>query len=140
MFALADRDTASQGALSATGAGAATSGTVLLASSSSIGVAAAGVLTLTGVVSGTGSSSLTKVTAGELVLGGSGSNTYTGKTIVTGGTLSLNKSGGAIAIAGDGVTQKVSTLEDILVRRAPREPPDCFLALGPVLVMRFFFA
>jgi len=44
---------------------------------------------------------LTKTGAGTLTVSGSASNAYTGQTTVTAGTLSLNKSGGATAIAGN---------------------------------------
>ena len=61
------------------------SGAVILQSNTTIG-ADAGSLTLSGAVSGTGSS-LTKVGAGTLVL--SGANTFTGSTTISGGTLQL---------------------------------------------------
>lgn len=48
-----------------------------------------------------GTLALTKNGAGTLTLSGSTSNTYTGLTTINSGTLSLAKSGGATAIAGD---------------------------------------
>ncbi len=47
--------------------------------------------TFSGGITGTGN--LTKAGTGTLTLGGTGSNTYTGTTTVSGGTLSLNKTG-----------------------------------------------
>jgi autotransporter-associated beta strand protein len=44
---------------------------------------------------------LTKDGVGTLSFSGSSSNTYTGLTTVTAGTLELNKTGGAVALAGD---------------------------------------
>jgi len=54
--------------------------------------------TFSGVISGTGF--LTKFGTGTLTLSGSSSNTFTGVTLVSDGTLALQKSGGAIAVAG----------------------------------------
>ena len=89
---------AGEGALSATGT-AADSGTVLLASDSTIGVATLGdTLALSGAISGTGASGLTKVGNGTLTLTNT-NNTYTGATTVSAGTLQVN-GGGAIANAG----------------------------------------
>ncbi len=48
-----------------------------------------------------GTLAVTKTGAGTLTLSGSTANTYTGLTTVTGGVLTLSKSGGATAIAGD---------------------------------------
>ncbi|MDY0166498.1 MAG: autotransporter-associated beta strand repeat-containing protein, partial [Thermoguttaceae bacterium] len=50
---------------------------------------------------GAGALALTKTGAGTLTLSGSSSNTYTGLTTVSDGVLTLSKSGGATAIAGD---------------------------------------
>jgi autotransporter-associated beta strand protein len=44
---------------------------------------------------------LTKAGAGMLTLAGSASNTYTGVTTVSAGTLSLNKSAGSVAVGGN---------------------------------------
>jgi autotransporter-associated beta strand protein len=65
-----------------------------------VSVAAGGELDLNGALTGT--AGLTVSGGGTLGLGGSTSNTYTGTTTVNGTTLlSLNKSGGAIAVPGD---------------------------------------
>jgi len=54
-----------------------------------------------GVLSnGTGTLALTKLGLGTLTLDGSSSNTFTGATTVSSGTLVLAKTGGAVAIAG----------------------------------------
>ena len=55
-------------------------------------------LTINGVI--TGAFGITKADTGTLILAGSSSNTYTGTTEVEGGTLLLDKTGGAVAIAG----------------------------------------
>ena len=57
-----------------------------------------GTLAINGVVSGSGN--LTKTGAGDLTLGGASSNTMSGTTILDVGTTYLNKTGGAVAIAG----------------------------------------
>jgi autotransporter-associated beta strand protein len=85
-----------------TGTGAATyGGAVTLASSSSIGAATAtDILTISGVVSGTGTN-LEKVGAGKVILSAATANAYTGTTTVSGGTLQLGDGGtaGALNIA-----------------------------------------
>jgi autotransporter-associated beta strand protein len=76
------------------------SGTVVLTGNTTFGVDA-NQLTLSGVVTQTATSALTKVNAGTLVL--SGSNTYTGATNVSAGALrALNDS--ALGTAGVGTT------------------------------------
>ena len=57
---------------------------------------------LTGVIgdNGTGATAVTKTEAGAWQLAGSASNTYTGVTTVSQGTLNLGKTGGAKAIIG----------------------------------------
>ncbi len=56
-------------------------------------------VTLTGAISGTGG--ISSSFAGTSQIGGTASNTYTGLTTVGGGTLALNKTGGATAISGN---------------------------------------
>ncbi|OYW29150.1 MAG: hypothetical protein B7Z47_05115, partial [Chthoniobacter sp. 12-60-6] len=57
--------------------------------------------TFSGVLeNGTGTLALTKAGLGTLTLSGSASNTYTGITTVTGGTLILGKTDGAVAVPG----------------------------------------
>jgi len=95
-----------------TGAGAASSGNVILAAASSIGVATAtDKLDLGGVVSG--AQDLTKLGAGDLTLSGSAANTYSGVTYVSAGNLLLNKTAGLNAIVGDGNSSK--TTADVVV-------------------------
>ena len=78
------------GALRSVSGSNSNTGAVVLQSDTTIGVDA-GVLALSGIVSGT--SSLTKVGAGTLVL--SGNNTYFGNTTVSVGTLLINGNGSA---------------------------------------------
>src|SRR5262249_47245261 len=59
-------------------------------------------LTLRGVLGQvTAGTTLTKVGTGVAVLAGSASNAYTGLTTVSGGTLQLAKTGGALPVIGD---------------------------------------
>ena len=98
---------AGEGALSATGT-AAVSGTVLLASDSTVGVATLGdTLTLSGAISGTGVSGLTKVGNGRLTL--SGSNLFTGTTNVDSGTLEISGSISGQVALNDGTLTGNST-------------------------------
>ena len=73
-------------------------GSVTMAANSTV-LVNSGNLSVNGVISGTGFN-LTKSGGGQLTLGGSASNTYTGTTIVDVGTLVLSKTGGASAIIG----------------------------------------
>ena len=58
--------------------------------------------TLSGAITDSvGGASLTKTGKGKLAITGSSSNSYTGGTTFTGGTISLAKTGGAIAIPGN---------------------------------------
>jgi autotransporter-associated beta strand protein len=64
-----------------------------------VSVGAGGELDLNGAL--TGSAGVTVTGGGTLGLGGVASNTYSGTTVVKGSALTLNKSGGAIAVPGD---------------------------------------
>lgn len=68
--------------------------------------------TLAGTLTSSGGT-LTKTGAGTLLLSGTGSNTYSGVTTVSGGELDLGKTAGAVAITGAGA--KDVTNPDILV-------------------------
>jgi fibronectin-binding autotransporter adhesin len=82
------------GALVGTGI-ATVSGAVALATSSSVGAASASdILTISGVISGTGTN-LTKVGDGKVILSAATANTYTGTTTVSGGILQLGDGGTA---------------------------------------------
>ncbi len=74
----------------------------LMNSTVGFGVEAAGQLTLPNVIAQQGTANnnsvLTKLGLGTLQISGTVNNTYTGNTIVTDGTLLLNKTGGANAI------------------------------------------
>ena len=82
--------------------GGTTTGNILLLSPSTIHTAG-GSLAINSVISGTGP--LTKTGPGNLFLGGvsggAGNNTYSGDTIVGGGTLYLSKNQGVIAVPGN---------------------------------------
>ena len=76
-------------------------GAFTMSGGSTVGVDAGGTLTLGGVVGG--NQTLTKLLGGTLVFAGSSANTNTGTTVVSEGTLLLNKgtgAGGVDAIAG----------------------------------------
>lgn len=60
---------------------------------------ASSTLQLGGVVTGAGG--LEKISGGTLTLSGAGANDYAGATIITGGTVNLDKTAGTTAIAGD---------------------------------------
>ena len=66
----------------------------------------------TGVISGTGGDALkvTKTGAGNQTFSGTAANTYTGLTTVNGGTLTLDKNDGVIAIAGHVTVTGTGTL------------------------------
>ncbi len=96
---------ASMGALwSASGGIASWAGPITLASDAAIGVTgASGRLTLSGVISGSGS--LTKLNIGTLMLSGASDNTYAGATFVNDGGVWLNKPAGSDgAITGSALT------------------------------------
>jgi len=66
-------------------------------------------VTFSGILSGSGG--LTKTGSGTVTLTGNGSNSYTGATIISNGTLSLNKlTGASSAIAGDVTVHAGGTL------------------------------
>lgn len=71
-------------------------GTVTLATNSHIGVDAGGLLTITGVIGGSGE--LTKVGPSFLTMAGTLGNAYSGNTRVNEGTLLLSKSANVVAI------------------------------------------
>jgi autotransporter-associated beta strand protein len=116
-----------QGALSGTGFSAVASGPItLVGTETSIGVAGGNMLTISGVISGSGglSKSLgsnvvpittTATTGGPGILRLTGANTYSGPTIVRGGDLQLaNASGQALTstniIIGDGTADATLTM------------------------------
>lgn len=74
-----------------------TGSTLSLTGAASVGGAADA--TLSAVLAGV--NGLHKSGAGILTLSGSASNTFTGETIINEGTLSMNKSGAAVAVGGD---------------------------------------
>jgi autotransporter-associated beta strand protein len=84
---------------------------------------------ISGSIAGTGFG-FTKTGAGQVILGGSSSNTYTGLTILSGnGQLGLAKTGGAIAIPGD-INMSSTALRSILWATENNQ-------FGPGAVMRF---
>jgi len=85
---------------------AATRGVTLSSTSGGFAPAAATTLGISGEI--TGSGSFTKGGAGTVEFKGTTANTYTGLTTVTAGTLILNKTGGALAIANPVSGSKVN--------------------------------
>ena len=88
---------------------------VNLSSNATIGASPSQTLTLNGSIAGTGS--LTKNNAGTLIL--FGTNTYTGATIVSAGTLSIGNTGAllttsGLTLAGGSLLQP--TLDDVVIR------------------------
>lgn len=88
------------GALEAVGYGGnvALTGALLLDAATTVNVAEGAGLQLDGAISGPGS--LTKLGTGTLSLGGSDSNTFSGSTVVSQGTLLLNKPNAISAVPG----------------------------------------
>jgi fibronectin-binding autotransporter adhesin len=84
-----------------------------LITDATVRVASPGSLTTSGFISGTGP--LRKVGTGAMHLAGSGNNTFTGDTIVTGGTLYLDKSS-AYAVPQNLVIGPASALSPAAVR------------------------
>jgi autotransporter-associated beta strand protein len=72
------------------------SGNISMSNPSIISVGTSGGLALNGIVSGTGP--LTKVGQGSLTLGGASANNYNSDTVISNGTLNLNKSGSLVAV------------------------------------------
>ena len=75
------------------------SGNMTMSDASTISVGVSGGVALNGIVSGTGP--LTKVGAGSLTLGGASANTYSSSTVISNGTVNLNKSGSVVAVPGN---------------------------------------
>ncbi|HEY5314514.1 MAG TPA: autotransporter-associated beta strand repeat-containing protein, partial [Pirellulales bacterium] len=88
----------STGALSGDANSNAWNGQIVLSSSSTVNVGSGGMLAIGDAISG--SNSLTKIGTGTLEYTGVNPNTYSGNTAVDDGTLLLNKTAGATAIAG----------------------------------------
>jgi autotransporter-associated beta strand protein len=76
---------------------------------------AANSVTLGGVGSNGGLAIESNSASRSLTLNGAGSNTYTGLTTVNGGTVTLAKTGGAIAVAGDLAINAVSSAGTVLL-------------------------
>jgi len=87
------------GALFGTGVSNFWGGNIFLNQTTHIGVETNSVLNLGGLISGPGD--LEKQDDGELIFTGASSNTYSGLTTISGGTLFCNKSGFGGAIPGD---------------------------------------
>ena len=75
------------------------SGNMTMTDPSTVSVGTSGGVALNGIVSGTGP--LTKVGAGSLTLGGASANTYSSSTVISNGTVNLNKSGSVVAVPGN---------------------------------------
>jgi fibronectin-binding autotransporter adhesin len=75
------------------------SGGILLDAATTINIGQGAGLGLNGVINGSGP--LTKTGLGSLVLGGGANNTYSGNTVVSGGTLFLGKSANKISVPGN---------------------------------------
>jgi len=86
-------------------------GTTLGAGGADFAVDSGVTLAVSNVIDGVGA--LAKTGAGTMTFVGSSANTYTGVTMVSEGTLALNKTPGVNAIVGDGASSKVDP--DILI-------------------------
>ena len=106
---------------------------IQLTTNASIGVAA-GKLTIPGSISGVGTSGLTKVGSGALVL--NGPVTYTGSTIVSAGTLFDDTAIGGVSVLG-GTLSGNGTAGPVAVSAATLAPGDTvgILSTGPVLLV-----
>jgi autotransporter-associated beta strand protein len=70
-------------------------------------------LDISAAIDGGVGSHLTKAGAGTLRLTGASDNTYTGRTTVSAGTLSLAKTGGAVAVAGNFIIDGGTAREEL---------------------------
>lgn len=73
-----------------------------------LGLKGTGTTVITGAISGAGN--LTKSDSGTTILNGSGVNTYTGNTVVNGGTLQIEKASALGSTAGDTTVNAGATL------------------------------
>ncbi len=102
-------------------AGTLTLGGTITGGANNLIAGGAGNTTISGTISGTGS--LTKSDAGTLQLSGASANTFSGGTMVNAGVLSLAKTAGVNAIAGN-VTLGDGAGADVLRLNAANQIPD----------------